>query len=439
MKADTVINVEHVSKIYKLYDDPLDRIKETFHPFKRQYHRDFYALNDVSFSVRKGEILGVVGRNGCGKSTLLQILTGVLTPSGGTVAVHGKVSALLELGAGFNPELSGLENVYFKSSLLGCSEKETKAKMNDILEFADIGEFIGQPVKMYSSGMFVRLAFAVAINVNPDILIIDEALSVGDYRFRQKCMRKFDSFLRDNKTILFVTHDQGAVAQFCTRAIWLKDGEVYQDGDPVDICRDYVSFMSYGETADNDTKTNLDPSDQHAALSSDPAGGERKKQSIKWQKTDGCNSFGRGGAIISRVAFYTKSDGRKIEIFESGTRVVFCVEVIAKKNIESPIVGFHLKNAKGINLLGLNNAAAGIKIGPMLDGDVKIVEFDFDLPFLNDGLYSLSPAVAEGTQAEHIQHHWVHDAYVFRVIIHDELVHLGNQFVIRENFAIRSS
>lgn len=436
--ADTVINVEHISKIYKLYDDPIDRIKETFHPLKKQYHRDFYALKDVTFSVCKGEILGIVGRNGCGKSTLLQILTGVLTPSGGTVDVHGKVSALLELGAGFNPELSGLENVYFKSSLLGCSERETKAKIDEILEFADIGDFIGQPVKMYSSGMFVRLAFAVAINVDPDILIVDEALSVGDYRFRQKCMRKFDTFLKENKTILFVTHDQGAVAQFCTRAIWLRDGEVYLDGNPNEVCNDYISFMTYGETSKKVAEENQAAFDKGKLLPVALNRG-REERTIEWQKTDACSSFGQRGAIISRVTFFTKSDGRKIDIFESGTRVVFCVEIVAKKDIESPIVGFHLNNTKGIHLLGLNNAAAGIRIGPMLNGEVKIVEFEFDLPYLNDGAYSLSPAVAEGSLAEHIQHHWVHDAYVFRVVIHDELVRQGNQFVIRENFEIRSS
>ncbi len=438
MKADTVINVEHVSKIYKLYDDPLDRIKEAFHPLKKQYHRDFYALKDVTFSVCKGEILGIVGRNGCGKSTLLQILTGVLTPSGGTVEVQGKVSALLELGAGFNPELSGLENVYFKSSLLGCSEKDTRAKMDEILEFADIGDFIGQPVKMYSSGMFVRLAFAVAINVDPDILIVDEALSVGDYRFRHKCMRKFDSFLKENKTILFVTHDQGAVAQFCTRAIWLRDGEVYQDGNPNNVCNNYISFMSYGETACKDKEEQKSATDKTKVDSLIAKGGGREEQTIEWQKTDGCSSFGQRGGTITRVAFYTKNDGRKIDIFESGTRVVFCVEIVASKTIEDPIVGFHLNNVKGIHLLGLNNAAAGIKIGPMLNGEVRIIEFEFDLPYLNNGTYSLSPAIAEGSLEKHVQHHWVHDAYVFRVVIHDELVNLGNQFVIKENFGIRT-
>lgn len=438
MTVDTVVDVRHISKVYKLYDQNLDRIKETFHPFQKKYHRDFHALRDVSFSVSKGEILGIVGRNGCGKSTILQIITGVLTPTSGTVEVKGKVSALLELGAGFNPELTGLENVYFKSSLLGCSEDETNARMDDILEFADIGEFVRQPVKTYSSGMFVRLAFAVAINVDPDILIVDEALSVGDYRFRQKCMRRFNSFLNANKTILFVTHDYGAVEQFCTRAIWLKDGAVCQDGNPTDVCKDYVSFMSYGETANKEIRVNADPIVDHSKSVSSP-GGTTDNKRLEWQDTDGCSSFGQGGAIISKVAFYSKSDGKRIDVFEGGKRVVFCVEIVCKTKIDSPIVGFHLSNAKGVHLLGLNNAAAGIMLGPMLDGDVKNVEFEFDFPYLRDGRYSFSPAIADGTPAEHVQHHWVHDAYVLMIASHDELAQIGNQFVIKENFAIRLS
>lgn len=434
MTFDTVINTDQLTKIYKLYDDPLDRLKETFHPFNKQYHQKFYALSDITCTINKGEIVGIVGKNGSGKSTLLQIITEVLTPTSGTVEVTGKVSALLELGAGFNPELTGLENVYFKSSLLGYSKKETDAKLDSILEFAEIGDFVKQPVKIYSSGMFVRLAFAVAINVEPDILIVDEALSVGDFRFQQKCMRKFDSFLKDNKTILFVSHDQGSVLRYCTRAIWLRDGKIYQDGSPNDVCKDYIAFMSYGDTTCAKKEYLLHDYGNDHSLS---AKGNLDKSQIEWQKTDACKSFGEGGAIIRKVAFFAKDNGRKIVFFEGGERVVFCVEFEAMKNIPRLIAGFHLSNAKGIHLFGLNNVAAGIELPSVSVGEVKVIHFEFDFPFLKDDTYSFSPAVAEGSQDDHIQHHWVYDAYMIRIISEDPLAHLGNQLVIKQNFEIR--
>lgn len=435
MTLNTVINTEQLSKIYKLYDDPLDRLKETFHPFNKQYHQQFYALNDITCSIKQGEIVGIVGKNGSGKSTLLQIITGVLTPTSGTFEVKGKISALLELGAGFNPELTGLENVYFKSSLLGYSKKETETKLDSILEFAEIGDFVKQPVKMYSSGMFVRLAFAVAINVEPDILIIDEALSVGDFRFQQKCMRKFDSFLKDNKTILFVSHDHGSVLRYCNRAIWLRDGKIFQDGTPNDVCKDYIAFMSYGDTFLKKTEKHplVDYKNAHSTYSTV----HPDKEQIEWQKIDSCKSFGQGGAVIRQVAFFAKNDGRKIVFFEGGERVVFCLEFEAKKNIPQLIVGFHLSNAKGIHLFGLNNIAAGIELPPVSIGEVKVIQFEFNFPFLKDDTYSFSPAIAEGSQDDHIQHHWVYDAYMIRVISEDPLAHLGNQLVLKKNFEIR--
>jgi len=238
MPSSAVISVKNLTKIYKIYSKPIDRLKEAFHPFSKKYHQDFYALHDVSFDVGKGEVLGFIGRNGCGKSTILQLICGVLTPSAGTIYTNGRISALLELGAGFNPELTGLENVYFKSSILGASKVETDNKIDDILAFADIGDFIHQPVKTYSSGMFIRLAFAVAVNVAPDILVVDEALSVGDFRFKQKCLRQIKKFREDGKTILFVSHDTSTVIEFCTKAIWLQDGKVFMSGTPADVCKD---------------------------------------------------------------------------------------------------------------------------------------------------------------------------------------------------------
>lgn len=242
--TESVIKVEHISKVYKIYHDPKDRLKEALGIGKnRQYHRDYYALKDLSFEVGKGEIVGVVGRNGSGKSTILKILTGVLTPTSGNITVNGKVAALLELGAGFNMEYNGMQNIYLNAAMMRVSKEEIERKIPEILAFADIGEYINQPVKTYSSGMFVRLAFAVAIHVDPDILIVDEALAVGDARFQLKCMDKFTEFVERGKTILFVTHDVNAVKRFCNRAIWLNRGEMIMDGNTDEVTDHYLDFL----------------------------------------------------------------------------------------------------------------------------------------------------------------------------------------------------
>ncbi len=434
MSNDTVIQVSNLTKTYKLYDKPSDRLKEALNPFGKKYHREFYALRDISFSVGRGEIVGFVGNNGAGKSTVLQIITGVLTPTSGSVLTKGKISALLELGAGFNPELTGIENVYFKSSLLGYSTEDVEENLDEILSFADIGDFIYQPVKTYSSGMFVRLAFAVAINVEPDILIVDEALSVGDFRFRQKCMRKFDDFLQANKTILFVTHDHGAVVQYCTKAVWLKDGAVQRIGSPHDVCKNYISYMSYGEIDDGADLT-LPGNNLPGKV---PVVSEKTKYTdISWEGIGECASFGEGGAEVLKVCLVYQKNHKKIEFFEGGERVIFFVKVLIHQDISDLIVGFHLSSSKGVNLLGMNSYVAGVNLVNFTIGDEIVVEFEFDFPYLLSGQYSFSPAVAEGTQEDHIQHHWVHDAYIVRVVGDKKFEVLGSQFVIKDNFEIR--
>lgn len=225
MEQKKAIEISNITKVYKLYNKPSDRLKETFSIRKKILHRDFLALKNVSFDVYEGEILGIIGKNGSGKSTILKIITNVLTPTNGTAKINGKIAALLELGAGFNMEYTGIENIYLNGQMIGFSKEEMDEKLEDIVNFADIGEHIYQPVKTYSSGMFARLAFSVAISVDPDILIVDEALSVGDVFFQNKCYRKFEDFRRRGKTILFVTHDMGSVIKYCNRAILLNAGE----------------------------------------------------------------------------------------------------------------------------------------------------------------------------------------------------------------------
>ena len=302
------------------------------------------------------------------------------------------------------------------------------------MSFADIGDFIYQPVKTYSTGMFVRLAFAVAINVEPDILIVDEALSVGDFRFKRKCMRKFDDFMSANKTILFVTHDHGSVIQYCTRAIWLKDGAVQDIGSPQDVCKEYITYMSYsGADEGGNYKNTAIP------VSGEASAGRDKIQAgdIEWDGVEECSSFGEGGAEILGVSLIYQKNRKKIDFFEGGERVIFLVKVIVHQDINGLIVGFQLTSFRGVSLLGFNSYVADMDLGNFVAGQEVVVEFEFDFPYLLSGPYAFTPAIAEGTQENHIQHHWVHDAYVVRVVGDKKFEVLGNQFVIKDNSEIR--
>lgn len=412
--SDIAIKVENLSKSYKLYNQPVDRLKEALNPFRKKYHHDFYALKNVNFEVKKGETFGIIGKNGAGKSTLLKILTGVLTPSDGKYSVNGRISSLLELGAGFNSELSGLENVYFNGAVLGYSKEEIDRKLDDIIEFADIGEFINQPVKTYSSGMTVRLGFAVATSVDPDILIVDEALSVGDIRFQQKCFRKFKEFQENGKTIVFVTHDTGAIVNYCDRAIWLLDGGLYKTGAPDEVTREYVSYMYYGVEEDKNGEDERIKSNKWL-----DGGAEKTTDHVKelgLESVDGCSFFGEGGAKINRVGLYSAETGKKIKVFKGGEKVDFYVEIEVLRDIENPIVGFIVKDEKGNAILGMNSYLIGMKLGKFKRGEGLTVDFKFEFPLLKNGNYLFSPAIAEGTQENHVQHCWVHDGYIVQVM-----------------------
>ena len=243
MNEDIVIDIKNLTKTYHLYKSHSDRVKETFHPFRKKYHHSFNALEDISIHVNRAETFGIIGRNGSGKSTLLQIICGILQPTSGKVEVKGRISALLELGAGFNPEFTGRQNVYIKSAILGLKRDEIEARFDDMLAFSEIGDFLDQPVKTYSSGMYVRLAFAIAINVDPKILVIDEALAVGDAAFQYKCFRRFEQMQRKGTTILFVTHDAGAIKKLCNRAIWIHEGRIIVDSEAVSVADQYQDFI----------------------------------------------------------------------------------------------------------------------------------------------------------------------------------------------------
>lgn len=402
MSNDTAIKVQNLTKIYHLYDKPQDRLKEALHPFKKLYHHDFYAMHDVSFQIKKGDTVGVIGKNGAGKSTLLKMITGVLTPTSGTIEINGKIASLLELGAGFNPEMTGLENIYLNGTLMGFSKEEMDTKVDSILEFADIGEFIYQPVKMYSSGMFARLAFSVAINVEPDILIVDEVLSVGDMRFQQKSLRKMNEMQKRGITILFVAHDMGAINTFCSRVVWINNGEVVEEGETDSISKKYISFMAYGMTKDdNNIKPNVSPNKNKVTQTI-------SNKELTWITPEGSDSFGEGGAKIVSVSFCDDIKDPLNTLLHSQT-VNFYVQFKAFQDLHSVALGLLLKDRLSNNIFTLNSYMYDEVIDFVKNGSINIANFSFEFPYLREGEYTFSVTISEGTQDNHIMHHWVHD------------------------------
>lgn len=334
-----MIRVQNLSKIYKVYESPTSRLKEALFGSGRKLHQEFHALSDISFEVNNGETIGIVGKNGSGKSTLLKILTGVLSSSSGQVEVEGKVSAILELGAGFNVEYSGLDNIYLNGTLQGKSKKEMDKVIDLILEFADIGDFIHQPVKTYSSGMFARLAFAVAINVNPDILIVDEALAVGDMKFQAKCFRKFEELKQQGVTILFVGHDVSSIRKFCDRTIWLHQGSLVLMGDTLSVTSEYMEFMN---SEDVNTPKDLTAVEKHNEVLTD---GEMNLNDV-------INRWGSQPNLIKSVKVVNEK-GHETQIIKFGEIIRIKVRFLMpdKVDIQKLSVAISLKNTMGLDLL----------------------------------------------------------------------------------------
>jgi ABC-type polysaccharide/polyol phosphate transport system ATPase subunit len=416
MLGDAIIKVRNLSKSYKLYNKASDRMREALSPFRKSYHREFHALKNINFDIFKGQTIGIIGKNGSGKSTLLKILTGVLTPSAGSVEIGGRVAALLELGAGFNPELTGLENIYLNGALMGYNASAMKERLQDIIDFADIGAFIDQPVRMYSSGMFVRLAFSVAINVDPDILIVDEALSVGDIRFQQKCIRKMQEFLENGKTVIFVGHDLAAIKSFCTVCFWINEGVLVSAGKPDDVIKEYSSFMAYGMTSQGKAAGTM------AEL----------QEEINWVETESYESFGDRQGVISRLRVITE-DGLVPILFLGGERLIVQMEINVHALISQPILGFIVKDRLGNHIFGGNTIGHDIDVGPMDVGNHSY-RLSFEFPFLSNGEYSMTIALADGTQYEHVQKHWVHDCYIFKVSNPNLRYQNGDGLVLEKKF-----
>lgn len=402
---EKIISVKELSKKYKLYSNKQDRLKEAISFSNKSYHQDFSALSNITFDVKKGETVGIIGTNGSGKSTLLKIITGVLTPTEGNVEVNGKISALLELGTGFNQEYSGMENIYLNGRMMGYTKKEMEERVPKIIDFADIGEFINQPVKTYSSGMFARLAFAVAINVDPDILIVDEALSVGDLFFQNKCFKKFDELREKGVTILFVSHDISSVRQMCTRVLWIEKG-IQKIFDSSDLVCDM--YMDEKRMAMN----------QNAIRTSGNSEIDVRIVKSRQKFPRIANEKDRFGSDKVKIisAFFTNENDDIVNVLEVDKRYQAHVAFEAYQDINSIIVGFVLENNKGLPLFDINNYINQQETITAKKGQVIEIVYDFKLPRLLKGTYLVGAAVAQGTQESHEILTWLHGMFDLEIV-----------------------
>lgn len=419
MSSKLVIEAVGVGKAYHLYRRPEDRLKQMLFGWRRRYFEEFWALRDISLSISQGSTVGIIGRNGSGKSTLLQIVCGTLAPSVGAMRVEGRVAALIELGAGFNPEFSGRENVFLAATVLGLSPAKVEERYADIVEFAGIGDFIDQPVKIYSSGMYARLAFAVASHVDADVLIVDEILSVGDAAFNQKCMRRIAEFKKRGGTLLFVSHDLGAVTNLCEQVVWLEQGSIREIGDPRTVCHNYhaaisnevsrTASFSYGGTPAASARPAQRPESSRRAH----VGPTSPQQVEVFDFNPDAPWFGERGVTISGVRLLS-ARGSSAAVLSGGEEVVLEVDCQFHREVTQGILGFYVKDRLGQHLFGDNTFETHREwVGEA--GQLCTVSFHFTMPFLPTGDYAVLVAMSEGTQQSHRHHHWIDDALFFRV------------------------
>ena len=384
---EPVIRVMDVTKSYRLYKRQRDRLWESLGLDFRKNYKEKHALNGVSFEVSKGETVGIIGTNGSGKSTMLKLITGVLTPTAGKIEVNGRISALLELGAGFNMEYTGIENIYLNGTMIGFTREEIDQRLQSIIDFADIGDYINQPVKSYSSGMFVRLAFAVAINIDPEILIVDEALSVGDVFFQSKCYRKFEDFKREGKTILFVSHDLSAISRYCDRAVLLNQGDKVYEGTPkeaIDIYKKVLvdQFHKGSGTAD----ASGDGTEADTGAGNDASSGNRWRDHFPVNPS--LVEYGEKNAEIIDYGLYDEKN-LPTSNFIKGSRFTVKMKIRAREDVLEPIFAFTIKNLKGIEICGTNTTMEKVPVATMHEGDEHIVTFTQNID-LQGGEYLLS-------------------------------------------------
>ena len=408
MNTDS-ISVRNIVKTYRLYSRNSHRVLETFHPFRKQYHKTFVALNDVSFSVKRGESLGIIGKNGSGKSTLLQILCGVLQPSAGEVKVTGRVSALLELGAGFNPEFTGRENIYLSGTIMGLPRKYIDENIDKILSFADIGEYVDQPVKLYSSGMYVRLAFATAISVEPEILIVDEALAVGDIFFQQKCIAHMKE-MRKNATIVFVTHDMHTVTNLCERVLLLESGNIIFDGEPIDGVSQYTKLIHNQRFREKNDRSagSLTVAPEETADTDESAKRDQDPGRAEWLIVPDRDKGGALEVEINKIRV-SDTDGNSKTTVVEGDAVIIELVVEAKRSIENLIVGYTVKDRIGNSIFG-ENTCSSLSENFSLQSGRSIVQYEFTWPEVYPETYTLTVGVGEGKDPfVHTIHCWAHN------------------------------
>ncbi len=430
MCSDLAIKVENLGKCYAIYEQPRDRLKQFVLPRlnkllnkqSKKYYREFWALNNVSFEIKKGETLGIIGRNGSGKSTLLQMICGTLTPTTGGVVTHGRIAALLELGSGFNPEFTGRENVYLNGVILGLSRTEIDRRLDDIIQFADIGEFIDQPVKTYSSGMVVRLAFAVIAHVDADILVIDEALAVGDAVFTQKCMRFIRRF-QEKGSLIFVSHDTASVQNLCKSGIWLKNGKIEQAGTAKSVSQAYLQFTLQEIYGDESKLVSIAPTSirvedavEETIMDNDSSSAIKYGAvALARDNIEAAKGWKTGKAEIVSISLNRLSPGPE-GIFEGGDRVRITVRAKAHESLQNPILGFLVRDRLGQDLFGENTLPFTDRVQmPITAGTTFEGRFDFMLPMLPNGQYAVMTSIADGNLHDNVQHHWMHDALIINV------------------------
>jgi ABC-type polysaccharide/polyol phosphate transport system ATPase subunit len=418
-----VIVTESLTKSYKLYHKKNERIWEQIHPLRKKYHKKFLALDAVNLTIEKGEIIGIIGRNGSGKSTLLKILASVITPSSGSFTCNGKVTALLELGGGFNQELTGRQNIYFLGAIQGYSTREMKERINKIIEFADIGDYIDQPVKNYSSGMYVRLAFSMTINIDPEILITDEALAVGDLRFQQKCYRRIRELKDEGKTILLCTHGLGTVREFCTRAVWIEKGKIMEQGDPILVTQNYSAFMASQGLAMPMSKMPL-----QAAAASIPI---PAINDVEWENLSSCESYGMGGATFTQSAILNIETGKRPEFLTGGEKVRLLLRVRMKNHIINPGIQIVLNAQFGNPVFKISSNAYKQQL-KLSEETTNVVAVDFDFPHIGNGKYTFSFGILPLSKEGNIYNHWVHDGLIVDVINPDIRYKMGAQLILEE-------
>jgi teichoic acid transport system ATP-binding protein len=437
-QREVAIEVKNITKLYKLYDKNSDRLKEALGLTKQKKYHEKLALNNINLTVHRGETVGIIGTNGSGKSTLLKIITGVLTPTNGTVNVNGRISALLELGAGFNMEYNGIENIYLNGMMIGFTREEIKNRMNAILDFADIGEYVYQPVKTYSSGMFVRLAFALNINIDPEILIVDEALSVGDVFFQAKCYHKFEEFKKQGKTILFVSHDLSSISKYCDRAVLINQGAKIGEGSPkemIDIYKQvlvgqYVAPKENAEVAlnlleDEDIRKrageDADEADSKVGTPMEKRNSKGKNaakaepsQSEMVGKNPNVLEYGDGAARIQDY-YITDNTGRRVSSVQKGDECTIHMSVEFMRDCPAPIFAFTLKNILGIEITGTNTMFEKAFLSPVKKGDRKKITFTQKID-LQGGEYLISFGVTGYEQENFTVYHRLYDALNLTVI-----------------------